>query len=218
MLASEIKSQSDLYILDISLNLRSWLPITAMIHKMMNEQSSDISQELALLHTLSGALFSRHVEIIARRSEFRPIENESNVFSTGSGRNQDYANLLNAARKCVAHGYRVYILPNPKSTRTADFILERKGTFRMYDLKTISGRASVRNRLLESIGQANQVILNMNAKYNPRLLAKDLMYYFHINPSAIEVIIFKGNQLFLVKRMATEDKEFVKKFMQKFSR
>ena len=82
----------------------------------------------------------------------------------------------------------------------------------MYDLKTISGRASVRNRLLESIGQANQVILNMNTKYNPRLLAKDLMYYFHINPSAIEVIIFKGNQLFLVKRMATEDKEFVKKF------
>ena len=58
----------------------------------------------------------------------------------------------------------------------------------------------------------------MNTKYNPRLLAKDLMYYFHINPSAIEVIIFKGNQLFLVKRMATEDKEFVKKFMQKFSR
>ena len=41
---------------------------------------------------------------------------------------------------------------------------------------------------------------------------------FHINPSAIEVIIFKGNELLLVKRMATEDKEFVKKFIQKYCR
>lgn len=184
----------------------------------MGEQNCDITQELALLHILRGASFSRLVESIARRSEFHPVEDYTNVFSTGSEHNQDYANLLKAARKCVAHGYRVYILPNPKGTRTADFILERKGTFRMYDLKTISGKASVRNRLLESIGQANQVILNMNTKYSPRLLAKDLMYYFHINPSAIEVIIFKGSQLYLVKRMATEDKEFVKKFMQKFSR
>ena len=72
--------------------------------------------------------------------------------------------------------------------------------------------------LLESIGQANEVILNLNTTYNPRLLAKDLMYYFHINPSAIEVIIFKGNELLLVKRIATEDKEFVKRFIKKYSR
>ena len=184
----------------------------------MGEQIHDIAQELALLHTLRGASFSRHVEIIAKRSEFHPVENERNVFSTGNEHNQDYTNLIRAARKCVAYGYRVFILPDPKGTRTADFILERKGTFRIYDLKTISGKASVRNGLLESIGQANQVILNLNTTYNPRLLAKDLMYYFHINPSAIEVIIFKGNELFLVKRIATEDKEFVKRFIQKYSR
>ena len=56
------------------------------------------------------------------------------------------------------------------------------GTFRIYDLKTVTGKASVRNRLLESIGQANQVVLNMATNYNARQLAKDLMYYFHINP------------------------------------
>ena len=61
-------------------------------------------------------------------------------------------------------------------------------------------------------------ILNMGTRYNARLLAKDLMYYFHINPSAIEVIIFKGSQLFLVKRIATEDKDFVKKFIQKYNK
>ena len=184
----------------------------------MGEQTNDIAQELARLHTLSGAAFSRKVEQIARRGEFHSVAGEKNIFAAAGHHAEDMPNLLRAARKAVGHGYCVYILPNPKGIRTADFILERKGTFRIYDLKTVTGKASVRNRLLESIGQANQVILNLATNYNPRVLAKDLMYYFHINPSAIEVIIFKGNQLHLIKRMAIEDRDFVKKFIQKMSR
>lgn len=184
----------------------------------MGEQSNDIAQELKLLHTLSGSNFSRKVEQIARRAEFRPVEGEKDVFAAIDERTQDFFNLMRAGRKAVTHGYRVFLLPNPKGIRSADFILERKGTFRIYDLKTVTGKASVRNRLLESIGQANQVVLNMATNYNARQLAKDLMYYFHINPSAIEVIFFKGSSLFLVKRMMVADKDFVKKFIQKYNR
>ena len=57
------------------------------------------------------------------------------------------------------HGYQVYILPNPKGLRTPDFMLERKGIYRVYDLKTIIGKNSAVNRLRESIGQANRVLL-----------------------------------------------------------
>ena len=184
----------------------------------MEEYSNNIAQELSLLHTLAGADFSRKVEQIARRSEFHPVDNEKDIFSAIDERTPDYLNLLRAARKAVGHGYKVYLLPNPKGIRSADFIFERKGTFRIYDLKTVTGKASVRNRLLESIGQANQVVLNMTTNYNARQLAKDLMYYFYINPSAIEVIIFKGSSLFLVKRMMIGDKDFVKKFIQKYNR
>ena len=184
----------------------------------MEEHPNDIAQELALLHTLSGAAYSRKVEQIARRSEFHPIEGEKDIFTAIGEHMQDYQNLIRAARKAVGHGYRVYLLPNPKGIRSADFIFERKGTFRIYDLKTVTGKASVRNRLLESIGQANQVVLNMATNYNARQLAKDLMYYFHINTSAIEVLIFKGSSLFLVKRMMLADKDFVKKFIQKYNR
>ena len=118
----------------------------------MEEQSNDIAQELALLHTLSVAEFSRKVEQIARRGEFHPIENEKDIFAAIDEHTPDFQNLIRASRKAVAHGFRVYLLPNPRGTRSADFILERKGTFRIYDLKTVSGKASVRNRLLESIG------------------------------------------------------------------
>ena len=80
----------------------------------------------------------------------------------------DYDNLLNAARKAVEHGYRVYILPNPNGIRTPVFIFEKRGNYKTYDLKTIMGKSSAGNRLLESIGQSNRVLLNITADYNAR--------------------------------------------------
>ena len=45
---------------------------------------NDIAVELAKLHELKGAEYSRQVEHIARMSDFHPVENEPDVFSTGS--------------------------------------------------------------------------------------------------------------------------------------
>ena len=87
---------------------------------------------------------------------------------------QNYQPLHDAARKAVEHGYRVFVLPNPKGFRTADFIFERKGVYKMLDLKTIIGKASVSSRLIESIGQPTHVVLNMATDYETRQLAKDI--------------------------------------------
>ncbi|MBP3775694.1 MAG: hypothetical protein J6I37_01770 [Prevotella sp.] len=89
-----------------------------------NKKMDDIAKELAKLHVLTGADFSRQVERIAKMNVFRPLDGESNIFIAGGEQNDDFENLLNAARKAVEHGYRVFILPNPKGIRTADFILE----------------------------------------------------------------------------------------------
>ena len=51
--------------------------------------------------------------------------------------------------------------PLPKGFRTADFIFERKGVYKMFDLKTIFGSNSVDNRLSESVHQTNCVLLHM---------------------------------------------------------
>ena len=174
---------------------------------------NNITDELAKLHELTGAEFSRQVERIALRNEFHPLEGETDIYITGGETSDDFENLLNAARKAVMHGYRVFVLPNPKGIRTADFIFERKGTYKMYDLKTISGKASAKNRLLESIGQTNHVLLNMATDYNARSLAKDLLAYFTTNPNAFEVMIFKRNKVIQVKRVSVENHNFIKKFI-----
>ena len=121
---------------------------------------NDIAAELAKLHVLKGADYSRQVERIARMGVFHPVEGELDIYSVGGEGGDDYGNLLNAARKAVANGYKVYILPNPRETKTPDFIFERKGTFRPYELKTIIGRDSVSNQLYDSIGQSNRVLIH----------------------------------------------------------
>jgi len=67
---------------------------------------SDITEELAKLHQLTGAEFSRQVERIALRKEFHPLETDENILSVGGEKSDDYPNLLIAARKAVEFGYK----------------------------------------------------------------------------------------------------------------
>ena len=103
----------------------------------MEEKINNIAQELALLHSLDGGDYSRQVERIALSSEFYPLTGENGIFVCGGKGDSDYGNLLNAARKAVFHGYRVYIMPDPKGIRTPDFIFEKRGIYRVYDLKPL---------------------------------------------------------------------------------
>ena len=63
--------------------------------------TNDIASELAKLHELTGAEFSRQVERIAKRKEFHPLETDKDILTTGGKQSDDYENLLQAARKAV---------------------------------------------------------------------------------------------------------------------
>lgn len=99
--------------------------------------------------------------------------------------------------------------PNPWLN---DFIFERKGIFRLYDLKTIIGKASVMNRLLESVGQSNRVLLNMVTEYNGTSLGRCINKYFERNPYAVEVLLFKRNKVISITRRTVAAKNFISTF------
>jgi hypothetical protein len=172
----------------------------------------DLDSLLEDLHTAYGSGFVWTLKEIAAHNEFKPLTDETGIYTVGGKNSEDYESLLNAARKAVEHGYRVFILPNPKGTRTADFIFERKGVYRLYDLKTIQGKASAGNRMNDSIGQTNRVLLNMTSDYNARILASDIKAYFENNPDAVEVLIFKGKKVISVIREHTESSMFNRLF------
>ena len=139
---------------------------------------NDFTEELAKLHQLTGAEYSRQVERIALRKEFHLLETDEDIYSVGGEKTYDYQNLLIAARKAVEFGYKVYMLPNPTETRTPDFILYKKGVYRTYDLKTVYGKASVGDSLLDSVGQCNSILINMTREYSTRKLALAIKHYF----------------------------------------
>ena len=177
-----------------------------------------ITVELKELHNLKGAGFIKKLKEIVYYGEFHLVEGETGIYSTGGEQSPDYENLLYAARKAVEHGYRVFVLPNPKGTRTPDFIFEQKGNCKVYDLKTISGKASVSNRLFESIGQSNRVLLNMTVDYNARLLASDIKSYFETNQEALEVLIFKGKKAISINRDLTLSPQFHKLIRRRYEK
>ena len=176
----------------------------------------ELSALLEDLLSVKGSSFVSLLKEITSHNEFKPLDGENGIFITGGEKAEDYANLLSAARKAVGYGYRVFILPNPKNIRTADFIFERKGVYKMFDLKTIMGKSSAENRLLESIGQTNHVLLNMATDYEPRLLAKDVKTYFEANKNAREVLIIKGNKFLSVSRQFVEGKDYFKMFIKRY--
>ena len=102
----------------------------------------------------------------------------------------------------------VYILPNPHDFRTADYILVRRNVYKLFDLKNISGKSIVANRLIESIGQANRVLLNLTIDYNPSSLARSIKMYFENSDEALEVMIFKGKKVLSVTRDLTPSSDY----------
>ena len=175
-----------------------------------------IASELELLRTLKGADYIKQLKVIAGRKEFHPLESDPYIFTVGGENDADYPNLLNAARKAVTRGNKVYILPNPIEFRTADYIFERKGIFKMYDLKTISGKSAVEGSLLDSIGQSNRILISLTIDYNPVVLARSIRKYFEHNADAVEVMIYKGKKSIITVREDLLSPNFIKQFVSRY--
>ena len=86
----------------------------------------------------------------------------------------------------------------------------------MFDLKTITGKNSVGNRLKDSIGQTNCVLLHLVCDYNVRNLASEIKRYFEMSLAASEVLIFTGKKEISVKRNIATSRGFIKMMMNSF--
>lgn len=178
----------------------------------------DLDDILSDIQTAHGAAFVSLLKEIAFHPAFSPLDDDTHIYTVGGESGEDYANLLNAARKAVDHGYRVFILPNPKGIRTADFVFERKGVYKMFDLKTIMGSNSVDNRLKESVGQSNRVLLHIVTNYRPRQLSQSIRHFFEYNADAREVLIFKGKKEISIIREDALGYGYYKYFMVKYTK
>ena len=163
-----------------------------------------IAAEMEILHRLEGDAYWKQLKAITERKEFKTVE--KGIFSALGRDNADYDNLLAASRKMIKRGYVVFILPNPERIPSADLILVRKGVYKMYDVKTITGTNSVSHRLEESKKQSKRVILHFQVSYNPRKLNQEISSYFKSSDNALEVVVIHGNKVLSLLRAGKTDK------------
>lgn len=161
---------------------------------------------LSRLRNQKGKAFWQLLKSITLQHEFTLIEN--GIYSAIGSENPDWDHLLDAARKAVNFGYTVYILPNPRGSKTADLIFERKGIYRLYELKTIIGKNSVGNRLKEAVSQSGRVILNMNVLYNPRKLAMEIKDVFTSTREIVEILVLIRGKRISVNRQTALKRSF----------
>ena len=100
----------------------------------------------------------------------------------------------------------------------AEIRWELEKVYRTYDLKTVFGKASVGDSLLDSVGQCNNIIINMTTEYNTRRLAYAIKRYFEVNEKAWEVLIFKGRKRIPIKRTLVVKPEFFAFFKKAYER
>jgi len=119
---------------------------------------------------------------------------------------------LAIAKKMLPHGYDVYMLPNPNSNVSADFILSKKGKLYYAEGKTLNGKNSLDNRLRGGARQAERVLVDVIGTDDPRYIASTIEAAFEQNNGLSEVILLKGSREIKVSRREVNHKSFFEKF------
>ena len=146
---------------------------------------------------------------------FKPVKDSDNIFSALGKSNPDYDNIKHAVEKLVPKGYKAFILPNPKETKSGDCILQKGKFIGLYEVKTIIGKNSIGNRFESSVGQAHRVILNITSQYDPKAMAFEIRRHFENNKDALEVKVLKGSKEISVIKQDVKrdfDKNFIKRY------
>jgi hypothetical protein len=116
---------------------------------------------------------------------------------------------INAAKRLMTDGYKVYLLPNPKDISSADLIAVKNDNYKMYELKTVYGKNSIGNRLESSEKQSEYVLLNIISSIPARTAYESIKQFFSTSKKAKEVLIFKGNKEFVITKSKIKQKDFL---------
>ena len=176
---------------------------------------SGITAQLEQMHNVEGKEYIGLLRNITLRKEFKPVKGNPGIYSAIDDKDPDYKPILKATQKLIRFENRIFIMPNPGKVRTPDVICVQKNSIRAYDVKTITGKNSVSNRLEESIGQTNRVVLNMCVEYNPRNLYREIKEYYQKNEDAREVIILIGKRKMSIERNMPLIITFIKEYGKK---
>jgi hypothetical protein len=161
---------------------------------------------------------------IVSNPEFNRIEKNTSSqtaiykFSTVSEESTEYKDNLNGARALAKNGYDAYMLPNPRTAASADFIIVKKEKIYYAEMKTIYGKNSIDNRLSSGAAQSDRIILNIVGNVTPRNAGDAIRDFYLKNPQTKEIKVLLGGKMINIDYGQLKDPKFLKKFMSKWAK
>lgn len=117
-------------------------------------------------------------------------------------------NNLQIAQKFVGNGYDVFLLANPHTTKSADFIIRKKNCLYYVEGKTSSGGSALTVRLSEGAKQADRIAVNFIGSPQINMLSAEITNIFIQRATLLRIYLFKKSRLLVINRDMALSKKF----------
>ena len=126
--------------------------------------------------------------------------------------NLELSKNIQMAKKVANNGFDVYLLSNPQSTKSADFIFAKAGKIYYTEGKLSTGKNSLGHNLSKGATQSDRIIIDLTGTNNTNYIASRLIEGFQQNNALKEVMLLKGGRLIVVSRRTLQSNNFERYF------
>ena len=119
---------------------------------------------------------------------------------------------LAIAQKLVMNKFDVFLLTNPTSTKSADFVLRQNNKLYYVEGKTLDGKNSLDHLIEKGSEQSNRVVIDIvgttSTNYIKTIIEKGFERYSVLQ----ELFLLKGSRLIRINRQMSQTKTFMESF------
>lgn len=119
---------------------------------------------------------------------------------------------LAIAQKLVVNKFDVFLLTNPTSTKSADFVLRKRNCLYYVEGKTSSGGSALSTRMEEGNKQAERIVINFVSNPSLRNISALIKTSFYKYAHLKELFLLKGSRLIDIERDFAESVNFEARF------
>lgn len=119
---------------------------------------------------------------------------------------------LTIAKELTHNGYDVYLLSNPNSIKSADFILIKNDKLYYAEGKTMNGVNSLDTMLSKGSSQSDRIVIDIIGTNDVRYISREVKFAFQQNKDLKEILLLKGNRVININKQDATSKGYENRF------
>ena len=119
---------------------------------------------------------------------------------------------LAIAQKLVENKFDVFLLTNPTSTKSADFVLRQNNKLYYVEGKTLDGKNSLDHLIEKGCEQSNRLVIDIIGTTKTNYIKTIVETGFERYSALQELFLLKGSRLIRINRQMSQTKTFMESF------